>query len=854
MNSHKSIFKILIVVFCLFIGGIVTQMDASAYFNPKVKKSSNGNWMQCYALQYEKKTGGGTFLGGAQIGHVASTDRLCAYVNSEGKMITGNVSLASNPSGTASLKEDLKGKGNPKVYFDVKNKKKIDFYQCNDGSLGSECYSELAKSWNTKKGDDFEKLAKEINDFANEKYGDYTKMVLSNNSNSGSLTQDLSTEAGSNENNDEDGSSEIIEDCANQGGAQSLGWIICPIMSLLGDAAEGLYNSAVEPALNIEPKLFSDSDTNTAGAWGLFRNIANIIFVILMLLVIFSQLTGVGIDNYGIKKILPKLIVVAVLTNLSYVLCVLAIDVSNILGNSFQGLFEGMREGLNLTLDFKDGTVIGNQIKSTVGSMVGVGVLSALVGMSGGIWEAPMVALSLLLGAIGVVISIFFLFVLLAAREAAIVVLVVLAPVAMVLYALPNTKKFFDKWLKAFEGLLLVYPIAGLLVGGGNYVSALLIHSGMGSDFFGALTAMIAGVLPIFFIPTMLKGSFSALGTIGARISGFGAGASKRVTGAVRNTEGFKGLQDRAGRFATRRKYETGRNAGAVSRFLRGGQYGMNRTRNQYFKDELDAIDQNMFGDDETFQQRLTSARSAAMSKGYAERVGGLDRAALIAEANSAGNWIGEAGGSERMSELIKTMESRGMENEIFGLLRRVDVSTNSGVMQTLANSNNKILKAYGKTGNGVGYNDFMAGTTSVSMQRYAEQKGGEFVDGLDDKTLAEINRADRANGTSIMSTGQLTQAAANLNDEASIEQVNSMLAGRNDIDGVISGEQLTKFNNSTLLDLEKRSHNDPAVKNAIIRASNAVMADPKLVASMNHENKTLINNIRSSRNLPPIP
>ena len=596
MNSHKSIFKILIVVFCLFIGGIVTQMDASAYFNPKVKKSSNGNWMQCYALQYEKKTGGGTFLGGAQIGHVASTDRLCAYVNSEGKMVTGNVSLASNPSGTASLKVDLKGKGNPKVYFDVKNKKKINFYQCNDGSLGSECYSELAKSWNTKKGDNFEELAKEINDFANEKYGDYTKMVLSNNSNSGSLTQDLSTEAGSNENNDEDGSSEIIEDCANQGGAQSLGWIICPIMSLLGDAAEGLYNSAVEPALNIEPKLFSDSDTNTAGAWGLFRNIANIIFVILMLLVIFSQLTGDGIDNYGIKKILPKLIVVAVLTNLSYVLCVLAIDVSNILGNSFQGLFEGMRGGLNLTLDFNDGTVIGNQIKSTAYSMVGVGVLSALVGMSGAIWQSPMVALSLLLGAIGVVISIFFLFVLLAAREAAIVVLVVLAPVAMVLYALPNTKKVFDKWLKAFEGLLLVYPIAGLLVGGGNYVSALLIHSGMGSDFFGALTAMIAGVLPIFFIPTMLKGSFSALGTIGARISGFGAGASKGVTRALGNSGVYKNAQESARRWSNRAQAgvdKDGKVVGNANKLIRGGRWGMGAARMRYLKDlkETGAVD-----------------------------------------------------------------------------------------------------------------------------------------------------------------------------------------------------------------------------------------------------------------------
>ena len=93
------------------------------------------------------------------------------------------------------------------------------------------------------------------------------------------------------------------------------------------------------------------------------------------------------------------------------------------------------------------------------GPLVSVGVLAALVVMAGAIWTNPSIILSLLVGALGIVVSIFFLFLLLAAREAAIIVLVVLSPIAVVLYMLPNTKKLFDKWLKFFEGLLLVYPI-----------------------------------------------------------------------------------------------------------------------------------------------------------------------------------------------------------------------------------------------------------------------------------------------------------------------------------------------------------------------------------------------------------
>ena len=77
----------------------------------------------------------------------------------------------------------------------------------------------------------------------------------------------------------------------------------------------------------------------TRDAWTTFQTIANVVFIILLLFVIFSQLTGVGIDNYGIKRILPKLIVVAILVNLSYLICVVCVDLSNILGSSLKGLF-----------------------------------------------------------------------------------------------------------------------------------------------------------------------------------------------------------------------------------------------------------------------------------------------------------------------------------------------------------------------------------------------------------------------------------------------------------------------------------------------------------------------------------
>lgn len=330
--------------------------------------------------------------------------------------------------------------------------------------------------------------------------------------------------------------------CMNSGASGSLGWVICPILDWMGRAAEDVYTDFVEPSLRIEPKMFNmESDAGTKQGWSIFQGFANVMFVILLLAVIFSQLTGVGIDNYGVKKILPKLIIVAILVNLSYYICLVCVDLSNILGSGLKALFDSLPASVP--------TSVTSAISSSGAGMglLSVGLLTAMVVIGAWmVWENPAMLLSLLVGALGVLISILFLFVLLAGREAAVVVLTVISPLAFVCYTLPNTKKLFDKWLKLGEGLLLVYPICGLLVGGGNYASRLLLAAGAANNsFVGALTAMLMGIVPIFFIPTVLKGSFAAMGNIGARISGFGKQLSGGVRRGIKGTEGYKAAQKR---------------------------------------------------------------------------------------------------------------------------------------------------------------------------------------------------------------------------------------------------------------------------------------------------------------------
>lgn len=349
---------------------------------------------------------------------------------------------------------------------------------------------------------------------------------------------------------DPNASGTVAATCQSTGGAGAVGWIVCSLLDWMGNSATDVYTRYVEPKLKINPQLFQTleggSENPTQNAWGTFQTIANVIFIILLLIVIFSQLTGIGIDNYGIKRILPKLIVVAILVNLSYLICVISVDLSNILGSSLKGLFDSLGASLgdiSVNVTAASTPALGNDSWVPV-VLLGLMTTAAIVGAAS-VFFNPGLLLTLLISAIGVIISVLFIFALFVIREAAVVVLTVVAPIAFVCYALPNTKKAFDKWLKAFQGLLLVYPICGLLIGGGDYISRLLIKvQGEGGEgWFQLIAAMVVGIAPIFFIPTLLKGSFAAMGNIGAKVSGIGKTLGGKATSRLTNSEINKNAQ-----------------------------------------------------------------------------------------------------------------------------------------------------------------------------------------------------------------------------------------------------------------------------------------------------------------------
>ena len=313
------------------------------------------------------------------------------------------------------------------------------------------------------------------------------------------------------------------EEEKNSCGIDGMGWLICPLMTFMGGIADASY-SVISQFLNIKPAIF-DEGSNAVGAkqaWNFFRDIANVIFVLLFLWVIFSQVSSIGISNYGIKKVLPKLIVGAVLVNLSFYICQLAVDLSNILGFTLKEALEGAVSGVG-----------GSSSNSAIASGLGAAVAGILVLTGTVLFAALAVSIPTLLSLMLVLLVVL---VILIVRQAAIVLLISIAPLAFAAWLLPNTESLFKKWVSMFRGLLMVFPIISLLYGAGKLAGAILMTTATSDPNDTAITMQFAGlaasILPLGATPFVIKSSLNSLGSIGAKIGGL----SSVATGSLKNS------------------------------------------------------------------------------------------------------------------------------------------------------------------------------------------------------------------------------------------------------------------------------------------------------------------------------
>jgi len=263
------------------------------------------------------------------------------------------------------------------------------------------------------------------------------------------------------------------ESTADDGSAcpiKVIGWLVCPVMRFLAGITDNAYGF-IESQLQLTTGV-SSTTGGAYKAWERMRNLSNIGIGVVFLIIIFSQISGLGISNYGIKKMLPRLIVGVVLLNASFWLCAYAVDISNVVGANLKSSLTNLATGIYQP-DSRDSqspfiTAVNNIFAiGTVGTAMTAAVIAA----------GPATLSALAPVVLGCLIAVIVVFLILVARQALVILLIAVAPLAFLAYLLPNTEKWFTKWRKTLVALLIVYPMTGLVFGACAIAAAVVRNS-----------------------------------------------------------------------------------------------------------------------------------------------------------------------------------------------------------------------------------------------------------------------------------------------------------------------------------------------------------------------------------------
>jgi hypothetical protein len=419
------------------------------------------------------------------------------------------------------------------------------------------------------------------------------------------LAQNVSGTKGSDSSDNPTGGADDTTTCAIDG----IGWIVCPVMNFLGKLNDKAFGF-LQKLLTIRPSLVTD--TTTRKAWSAFRDIANVAFIIAFLVIVYSQVTSAGVSNYGIKKLLPRIMIAAVLVNLSYFACAILVDISNIAGASLYSL---LGTGIDV------GTIPASSDGTTW-----EGVMTGILAVTAGVLLVVVIA-----AAPVVLLAVAAILLILIARQAFIVLLIVASPLAFVAYLLPNTESFFKKWWKAFSATLMIYPIVGVVFGASTLASKILMgaatkETGDDSTLL-KIVALSVMAIPLFAIPSILKGAMSGAGAVGAKLSNLQDNLNRRSSAAVKDRAG-KEYGDMRNRAASRMLGSNSRAARTAS-FLTGtGRRAKREDRykqNQTLRDanQENFLNQGINLNDPSNSQNLSKTAQKRVAAGAAQKTAG---------------------------------------------------------------------------------------------------------------------------------------------------------------------------------------------------------------------------------------
>jgi len=261
-------------------------------------------------------------------------------------------------------------------------------------------------------------------------------------------------------------------------------WIVTTILQLVS-LLTGLSAIILNGVIYFTVVKVSESYANIPAiniAWRVIRDVANMAFIFVLLYAAIRTILGVGEDT---KKLIVRIVVVAILINFSLFFTKIVIDTSNILALAF---YEAMApEALDATGKF---SVTQKGLSNAFMQQLNLQSLYKIA-EDGVISPAGIITVGIM-GSIMLIIAAFVFFaaaILFVIRYVVLILVLILSPIAFIAFILPQMEPYKKQWLDALLGQAFFAPIYFLL----TWVTLSVLGGVMGSfDLEGGTNVAIA--------------------------------------------------------------------------------------------------------------------------------------------------------------------------------------------------------------------------------------------------------------------------------------------------------------------------------------------------------------------------
>lgn len=330
-------------------------------------------------------------------------------------------------------------------------------------------------------------------------------------------------------------------------------WISSKILWLAGL----IFNFSLNWGLRMKEIL--DKTTVVSTGWKILRDIANLCFIFILLAIAIG--TILQVDSYDVKKLLARVIIVAILLNFSLFFAKVVIDASNILALQFYSKIAPNPDDLDggVSAAFLDALGLKDVVEKSPSQDNLPNIKDAdaitkirniiIIGLGGS-------ALMLITAFVLLVGTILFII-----RTVVLLFLLILSPVAFLAAILPQTKKYWDRWLGTLLSqsffapffLLIIYIVFASIHGRFEVTGSAGGNTSNFVDLLAGNSSSTAVLYSYILLIGIMLGSLLVAKTFGAYGSDFARNTAGKVSlglgGAVgRRTIGraARNMQDSA--------------------------------------------------------------------------------------------------------------------------------------------------------------------------------------------------------------------------------------------------------------------------------------------------------------------